>query len=159
MFLIQLCSWKFCHKKTIFNRQKIRLPFYKKNVFSLKSLFFWKTLSRTDKIQIKSVQNSALQIFSNFIWKFWFSRFLFLFLDWGDTWSILTVRQPWEDPLWSWIQIIPFEIWLSRFVEQKLLAVGAHLILEDHSFSIQYTAFSVFFSPNRVPRKILSCRN
>ena len=113
--------------------------FYKKERVFIKILIFRKIFIRTDKIQIKSVQNCTLQnFFLKFIWKFWFSRFLFLFLDWGDTWSILTMRHPWGDPLWSWIQIIPFEIWLSRFVEQKKLMVGWHLFLEDHSTCIQH---------------------
>ena len=36
----------------------------KNNVFSLKIFIFWKIFIRADKIEIKSVQNCALKIFS-----------------------------------------------------------------------------------------------
>ena len=124
----------------------------KNNVFSLKIFIFWKIFIRADKIEIKSVQNCALKIFSFENFDFW--DFLFLFRRLRVT--LGAMRHSWEVILCG-LKITNHSIWdmIDKISRTQKKVDGRLTSYSWAPLIIQYTVFSLFYvQVNQVSRKI-----
>ena len=107
-------------------------------------------------------KTAHLKIFFSFE-KFDFWDFCFYFVDWGWHLGRCVTLERVSEGEWSSVvlksRIIPFEIWLTRFLEHNKRVDGRLTSYSWAPLIIQYTVFSLFYvQVNQVSRKIPSFR-